>query len=97
MDQLAKIKVLILFVLLLLVMSGTLCGSYAIETKKEDPLPSCSATGEISCPKGFKPSCPKPLKPSCVFLANRQRPSCLADSTDGVFFDYHLDKITCKK
>ena len=66
---------------------------------KEQDLasPDCTVIGEISCPKGFKPDCPKQYKPKCIFVGGKQYPACLADSADSTFFNYRLDKITCKK
>lgn len=60
-------------------------------------IPTCSNAGELDCPKGFKPSCPAQYKPTCIFLLNKQKPACLADSPDNTFFNYRLDKISCKK
>lgn len=64
---------------------------------KEIVNPLCTATGELACPKGYKPSCPKQYTPACLFLLNMQTPACLADTADNTFFNYHLDKISCKK
>lgn len=65
--------------------------------EKEVPVPICSGTGELSCPTGYKPICPKQYKPKCIFVTNKQRPACLADSSDKTFYSYYLDKISCKK
>lgn len=59
--------------------------------------PTCTQVGEIACPKGYKPRCPKQYKPSCIFVTNKQLPACLADSADGTFYSYNLDKISCEK
>ena len=64
---------------------------------KEAAIPSCTKTGDIQCPKGFKPSCPEQYKPLCIFVGTRHLPSCLADNPDNTVLTYNLDKITCKK
>ena len=65
--------------------------------EKDVAIPSCTNAGEIQCPKGFKPNCPEQYKPSCIFVLQKQQPACLADSTDTTFYNYRLDKISCKK
>ena len=65
--------------------------------EKDFVLPTCTVSGEIECPKGFQPSCPEQYKPSCIFVLQKQHPACLADSADNTFYNYRLDKISCKK
>lgn len=65
--------------------------------EKEVAIPSCTKSGDIQCPKGFKPNCPEQYKPSCIFVGTKHLPSCLADSPDTTVFSYNLDKISCKK
>ena len=66
---------------------------------KEKPVPiaSCDGSGQIGCPKGFKPNCPSQYTPSCIFVGTKYLPSCLADNADDTTFRYRLDKIVCKK
>ncbi len=82
--------------LALVLLLGSLNSSFA-KTDITSTLPTCSSTGTLSCPNGFKPDCPEKYKPSCVFLGSKQRPACLANYTDTTFYSYSLDKIVCKK
>lgn len=88
---------LIYFIFSLIFFFPKTCFAKLKAVEKDGTIPTCTVTGEIECPKGFKPNCPEQYKPSCIFLINKQHPACLADSPDTTAFNYRLDKISCKK
>ena len=67
------------------------------EKKKVAVSAECTKAGELNCPKGFQASCPKQYKPSCVFVGTKHLPACLADGSDGTFYSFDLNKISCEK
>ena len=92
-----KIKTFLIWNLILLLPTATICEAKVKIKEKTVAPPMCSNTGEISCPKGYKLNCPKQYKPACVFVGTSQLPACLADSADNTFFSYDLNKISCQK
>ena len=68
------------------------------EIKNEEVAkPSCTAAGDLGCPKGFKPFCPSDFQPTCIFVGTRQLPACLDKKNDGGKFEFYLDRIKCEK
>lgn len=67
-------------------------------SSEETPLPTCTSTGTLGCPKGFVATCPEKQKPSCIFIGKGQLPACLDDGSKEVGrYEYYLDRIKCEK